>query len=564
MSGVPTSGKRTHSELLHYAAEVKHLPLHRALQAAQKYVCSSDWSLARDELKFTRSLELLIESIKRPFQEPSVSTVPIKICNISHSNDPWSMLLAEVKLMAADFGDERRWKTEMARLIANEAAAFVRQGPTKYRYPRISDAPYKPKNFEPYTKHDDSVPIHEKDAFEWQPSEDTVAFEMRDADQSVTADVLNRIFHNGNKIRHSSTISSRIQMMIKMNDPAAKPSSCSDPTIDKIVAIKHLNRMSLMRGETTKLINLQSKPNFLSVKRLSLIPHASHEAAARKANMNIAKMVVTPMDLAMRRIQKTRTVEAPPANTAAYQPSQPELSPAADQTLKKATRVPNSNGLPAGKSSNFSLPTFVNDPETKSSSSISPQKIPSINKTPFVATNDYNQMQHPQNQRPFTTNKTRMANSTSTSPKKASRQLVMTPGKQTTSNNATNFFNHISPSTKALVQQQRLALWNRSQQIGAYLSSLNNQMRPPNPPPISAINSQPPMMIPDPNQQAQSKFFQNSSNFIASSKSPQKPISTPNVNSRPSSPHNPLHQNSIPYSFSKSSKKYIPKSSPEK
>lgn len=70
----------------------------------------------------------------------------------------------------------------------------------------------------------------------------------------------------------------------------------------------HVNRVNLMNSINTKLITVRSTPAM--PKKLNTAAHPSHEAAARKANQNISKLL-TPQELAMRRIQRTRIVTDP-------------------------------------------------------------------------------------------------------------------------------------------------------------------------------------------------------------------------------------------------------------
>ena len=58
-----------------------------------------------------------------------------------------------------------------------------------------------------------------------------------------------------------------------------------------------------MRGTSTKIIT----PRSIVPKKISFNVHPSHEAAARKANQNISKLV-TPSELAQKRLQRTRLV----------------------------------------------------------------------------------------------------------------------------------------------------------------------------------------------------------------------------------------------------------------
>ena len=81
-----------------------------------------------------------------------------------------------------------------------------------------------------------------------------------------------------------------------------------------------------MRGSNTKIIT----PRSIVPKKISFNVHPSHEAAARKANQNISKLL-TPSELAQKRLQRTRLVnETGTLNVPSIPRSTPSPSPSAN------------------------------------------------------------------------------------------------------------------------------------------------------------------------------------------------------------------------------------------
>ena len=80
-----------------------------------------------------------------------------------------------------------------------------------------------------------------------------------------------------------------------------------------------------MRGSNTKIIT----PRSIVPKKISFNVHPSHEAAARKANQNISKLL-TPSELAQKRLQRTRLVnETGTLNVPSIPRSTPSPGPSA-------------------------------------------------------------------------------------------------------------------------------------------------------------------------------------------------------------------------------------------
>ena len=131
-----------------------------------------------------------------------------------------------------------------------------------------------------------------------------------------------------------------------------------------------------MRGTSTKIIT----PRSIVPKKISFNVHPSHEAAARKANQNISKLL-TPSELAQKRLQRTRlvndtgTLNVPsiPRSTPSPNPSAANGStvpqPQLQQHLQPSTQVP----LPSSVGSAPNLPPM-------------PQAVPSGSTYPQIST----------------------------------------------------------------------------------------------------------------------------------------------------------------------------------
>lgn len=108
-----------------------------------------------------------------------------------------------------------------------------------------------------------------------------------------------------------------------------------------------------MRGSSTKIIT----PRSIVPKKISFNVHPSHEAAARKANQNISKLL-TPSELAQKRLQRTRlvnetgTLNLPPIPRSTPSPNPSVTGPA--QNANAPTTMPQVSGtLNSGSAPNL-------------------------------------------------------------------------------------------------------------------------------------------------------------------------------------------------------------------
>lgn len=236
--------------------------------------------------------------------------------------------------MARDFEQESLWKRSMAKILAEEAKLSKGQryvGNSSFFHKlsremireegdRIYGAgsgirqtcPIVPtiKNISDYETVSTLLPdptlmpscphpSEKRHYTEWTPIEDAfVSLLLRQFTMNslkTISEITNFTFHNKRNVRLPSDIKRRCGHL-HSHEPQAKHR-----------AKYHLDRIALMNSVHTKLI--ASKPPVVT-KKLNMVAHPSHEAAARKANQNISKLL-TPQELAMRRIQRTRIVTDP-------------------------------------------------------------------------------------------------------------------------------------------------------------------------------------------------------------------------------------------------------------
>lgn len=139
---------------------------------------------------------------------------------------------------------------------------------------------------------------HRKSA-DWSPAEDSLLAHLARAlpgnSFKAVADILNFTLHGTRRVRRDVDVRLRLQKIASM-----------DTGVRHRVR-HHLERLNLMNASATRLIT--PRPSVLP-KKLNMVAHPSHEAAARKANQNISKLL-TPQELALRRIQRTRIMTDP-------------------------------------------------------------------------------------------------------------------------------------------------------------------------------------------------------------------------------------------------------------
>lgn len=318
--------------LVHFGVEIRHLPLAKQLQGSPKFVPTSSWTLARDELKFSRCFDRVAEmrqSKAWSFTEQSaMPKLPTLVATV------WDSLLEEMWFMARDFEQEQLWKRRMAKTIAEDisrsrkfklgknSSYFSHPNRTVYAdvvegkadvygpgsgivlksarplpdRPAISSPPTFGNELPIYRAPERSPQHLGKIHIEWTSIEDSLLVILTrtmpsNALVAITS-ILNHSIHNSRSVRSTTDVLNRVESLSQLDTHLHH--RCK----------KHLDRTNLMNSSLTKLI--VPKPSVVA-KKLNLTAHPSHEAAARKANQNISKFF-TPQELAMRRIQRTRII----------------------------------------------------------------------------------------------------------------------------------------------------------------------------------------------------------------------------------------------------------------
>ncbi|KAJ1643907.1 chromatin modification- protein VID21, partial [Dispira simplex] len=98
-------------ELYAWQYKVQQQPLFKVLPSARKFVPTSHWRVARDELKSFRALqrvEVLKNQNQWSFRQLEKHEAPTR------TKTHWDYLLDEMQWLQADFKEERRWKIAMA------------------------------------------------------------------------------------------------------------------------------------------------------------------------------------------------------------------------------------------------------------------------------------------------------------------------------------------------------------------------------------------------------------------------------------------------------------------
>lgn len=122
-----------------------------------------------------------------------------------------------------------------------------------------------------------------------------------------------------------------------------------------------------MRGSSTKIIT----PRSIVPKKISFNVHPSHEAAARKANQNISKLL-TPSELAQKRLQRTRLVnDAGTLNVPSIPRSTPSPSASSINQNASVPSAPMTNSAPGSLPNLPPMPSTVpNGPQAYNNSNL--------------------------------------------------------------------------------------------------------------------------------------------------------------------------------------------------
>lgn len=345
-------------DLIRLGVEVRHIPLMKALQNSPKCVNTEDWILAREELKFSRLFDRYLELRKlNPTPKPSLNVT-------TNYSLFWDNMLKECLTQRKKILGKERIRKKLLSELSLKVLTSTKKGLKGFQRENVSSfstsTESPPSIVRPEIPNEILAPINN-----WSGSEQIFLMNLitkgivRNDDISsnpsgVTSATLliNSIFHQGRAARTTDQVEKLIRYQFtKPTDSASNLSlnefgsslldssksttnttnnpatfnklalTSIDSKIRNSAVRRKYDRSALMKASATKLI-APSKTYNLS-KKLNMSPHPSHDAAARKANQNIAKLF-TPHELAMRRLQKSRLgipdtpVGAGPANANPY------------------------------------------------------------------------------------------------------------------------------------------------------------------------------------------------------------------------------------------------------
>ncbi len=316
------------------------MSMFRSIQASWKYVPTKVWLSARDELIFSKVFDRMTE-LRNQSNLSSIQMKPVE--EAAGPKTMYDYFLDSICLMACDFHEERKWKQVMAKQLAEEASLFAQS--------RKFSANYDSANYEfnerllleklnmnstplyGFPGNDAVVPLKRKYSDDspvslfLEPRLESLTIEnentMESQEWTINEDIflkdnaptcyfawnaialgLNTSLHHGKELRSPLECQTRYSTIL--HTPIHEQS-------DIARAKRHLERISIMKAANTRIIT----PKNLVNKKLSLSAHPSHEAAARKANLSISK-ILTPSELALRRMQKQSVT--PQAGTPAATP----------------------------------------------------------------------------------------------------------------------------------------------------------------------------------------------------------------------------------------------------
>jgi len=307
------------------------MSMFRSIQASVKYVPTRTWLQARDELLFSKLFDRMTEL--RNQSNWSALQMKAQAEPLPKGKTAWDWMLEGVRVLAGEFREEREWKRAMAKQLAFEASMVVlakgkftslmctsavfsfeerelletlaeQQVPLlgfpgkKVTVPLLREMVLDegtPLFLQPRLLDLEDTPAPEEDLQPWSQAED-LFLQANAADLNyawkILAQALNSSLYSGRVVRSPLACHNRYLTLAD--------ATLSESEVSMNNAKRHLEMMGIMRGATTRLITQKA---VTIGKNLTLTSHASHDAAVRKANMNISK-ILTPHELALRRIQR--------------------------------------------------------------------------------------------------------------------------------------------------------------------------------------------------------------------------------------------------------------------
>lgn len=319
------STKERRQQLYQYGFEIRYMSMFRSIQASSKFVSTKLWLHAREELLFSKTFDRMTELRS----QSNWSGLQMKAQDEpKRPKTAWDWLLEGVRVLAVDFKEESKWKRQIAKELAYEAAMVVHEK-SKFRsmygmtigytfedrpiiqmvseqkvpiigFPGATvQLPLKRK-LSPTQEdtlilksHLTALDSEVEDTTEWSIVEDQFLLdncvELAFA-WNIISSAINAAFYRSRPIRTASACHARF---LAIKDRSVE----SD--IASAIAKRHMERIALMKAANTRIVSAKSLVN----KKLSLNSHPSHDAAARKANLSISK-ILSPSELAMRRMQR--------------------------------------------------------------------------------------------------------------------------------------------------------------------------------------------------------------------------------------------------------------------
>ena len=344
-----------------YGLECRYLPLFRYLQLSKKAVLTEDWRVAREELLFSRAFDRCLELR----QSRSLSTVvPKRPVEPQRTGVfPWDRVLQQARWMRVDVTEEREWTRALAKEVAEEAVLFLKlkfklkrrpfhysrdllnyldrdttiygdhlydQNPTDVEAVReqlsqlqmqwtaqddppapmataAAAATQTPATCPDCTPHLDDTWTDDEDAF----LKRAVAVYSA-ANYDLLADTLGR---SADSIRHRMHVIAEMKAAEQGTEMSAlrHHNLISFILSTSISSVSHSSTNSTSTTGTTSTQQQRTRPLHTAsqaAKKLQSAAstvHPSHEAAVRKANQNINKLL-TPGELALRRLQRNRVM----------------------------------------------------------------------------------------------------------------------------------------------------------------------------------------------------------------------------------------------------------------
>lgn len=315
------------TDFYQYGLECRYLPLYRFLQASKKAVLTSDWLVAREELMFSKGFDRLMELRGAKSLSVVLPKKPAAVA-VHRPKSAWDGVLESARWMWLDVSGEREWKRSVAQTLAGEAVEFLKR--------RVADFPKRPFVYTSdvlnYLDRDtlvyegnehglgpDAVQEHlSRMHKQWQEpaNADALCSEVKQGpiDSEWTAEQDLFLCQSGQKYqfnydllgeslkKSAESVRSRLDSLVRAME--------ENNSVEKQMAAKHFALASAMSG--SKLAGSGKSPLTISAasKKLAsalLTTHPSHEAAVRKANQNINKLL-TPSELALKRLQKNRVM----------------------------------------------------------------------------------------------------------------------------------------------------------------------------------------------------------------------------------------------------------------